>query len=280
MAAPRARRSRSRDAAKDADAAKHADDKKQTAVSYWRQRIEWYPNGCFGPYRTTGYSRRELAADMFVHVLGVVAGLVSVGALVTTLMFGAPPAEVVVSVCVYNASLLTMLICSAVFNSCAWSKQHIWALQLADHAGILLLIAGTYSPMMTMACCPRALAFVWSLALISFAAKASHSRLDKEALHVPCFLLMGWTALAVWADMKRGLTPWAVDMCVLGGVLYTVGLVPWACNPLEGHNALWHVFVLAASACFYTVMILEVAQPQHWQGATGGDGTCLLQQLA
>ena len=47
---------------------------------YWKQRITWYPDGCFGPYRSAadGYSRREIAADAAVHALGVACGLLLV----------------------------------------------------------------------------------------------------------------------------------------------------------------------------------------------------------
>ena len=48
---------------------------------------------------------------------------------------------------------------------------------------------------------------------------------------------------------------------MVGGCLYTGGLVPWACNGLEFHNAIWHVCVLAASAVFYSVVYHELALP-------------------
>lgn len=242
----------------------------------WCDKIPWYPDGCFGPYRgaTIGYSRRELAADGMVHVCGVAFGLLGVGALLATVVLSKPPTAVGLSLGLYGASLLGMLVCSAVFNGLAgMCPGHIWALQLADHAGILLLICGTYAPTMTLACCPRALCFVWSLGIISFTAKASRSKLDSVALHVPCFLLMGWTALAVWSDVNAAFTPWAKALCVTGGALYTLGLVPWAQNKLEGHNALWHIFVLVASSCFWLVQILETAQPERWQT---GAASCLL----
>ena len=173
-----------------------------------------------------------------------------------------------------GASLLTMLCCSAAFNALAWSR-HIWALQLADHTGILLLIAGTYSPFMAMACCPKILGFVWTLALVSFTLKATRSRWDVEPVHVVCFLGMGWCVLAGWADVSASFTPWAQQMCILGGLLYTAGLVPWAANSFECHNALWHVFVLAASGCFFAVNILEIAQPANWHTNPAGTvGTC------
>ena len=138
--------------------------------------------------------------------------------------------------------------------------------------------------MMAMACCPRTLAFVWGLALISFLAKASRSRLDVVTLHIPCFLLMGWSALSVWGEVTSAFTPWAKRMCLLGGSLYTMGLVPWATSKMEGHNALWHAFVVAASACFFAVQVMETAQPLQWQPLEVGNrstsadlrGRCLM----
>jgi hemolysin III len=86
---------------------------------------------------------------------------------------------------------------------------------------------------------------------------------------------MGWCVLSAWSQVNETFSPWAKQMCILGGVLYTAGLIPWAVNGIEGHNAIWHVFVLAASACFFAVMITEAAQPANWHaGPDGVVGTC------
>jgi len=245
----------------------------QTWLEYWRERIPWYPDGCFGPYRShaAGYSRRELAVDGITHVLGISLGCVGVVMLIVKSVIHHSPRAVTASLSIYSIGLLAMLCFSAVFNGLAWSR-HIWTLQLCDHTGILLLIAGSYTPVMTFACCPRVLVFVWSLAVVSMVAKASKSRFDVVALHVPCFLLMGWSCVLVWYDLVAVFTPWALHMFVVGGVLYTVGLVPWALNKFEFHNAAWHMFVLAASACFVEVFYEEVSQPSHWQAIAAG--TC------
>jgi len=248
-------------------------DPVQDQCSYWSEYIPWYPDGCFGPYRShsDGYSRRELAADGATHVLGIGLGCIGVVTLIVSSVIHQPPVEIRVALGIYGLGLLAMFCFSAVFNGLAWS-QHIWALQLIDHTGILLLIAGTYTPMMTFACRPWALAFVWGLAFVSMTAKASRSRFDVVALHVPCFLLMGWSCMLVWQDFLLVFTPWATHMLVLGGVLYTVGLVPWAINKLEFHNAVWHVFVVAGSVCMLLVLYSEVSQPIHWQPVDVG--TC------
>lgn len=90
----------------------------------------------------------------------------------------------------------------------------------------------------------------------------------------------GGAVVTAYSDVLVSLTPWAQRMCLLGGVLYTVGLIPWAANGLEYHNAIWHLFVLAASGCFFAVQILEVAQPDQWGAGTRAlaaeSGTCLV----
>ena len=53
--------------------------------NFWTQRVRWYPDDCFGPYRAErlGYSRRELCADALVHLVGIVAFCVEINQCVT-----------------------------------------------------------------------------------------------------------------------------------------------------------------------------------------------------
>jgi hemolysin III len=239
---------------------------------YWAERIPWYPEGCFGPYRVKdGYSRRELLADGIVHIIGIMGGCFAFGMLISHISQDEVDPQIAIAVIVYGFSLLLMLCCSAVFNGLAWSS-HIVELQLADHTGILFLIAGTYTPCMALACCPLVLAFVWLVLAVSWTAKASKSKADTIALHVTCFLLMGWCCVLVFGNLMSTLSDWAVAMAVLGGVIYSAGLIPWAMNQIEFHNAIWHIFVLAASACFYSIIFFEVSQPKQWRAVP--PGTC------
>ena len=138
--------------------------------AWWAQRIPWYPDGCFGPYRSAqdGYSRRELAADGAVHLVGVFMGFAGALRMLVRLSDPACPAAVRVGLGVYAGSLPAMLCCSAMFNLLVarWPAS-TKTLQLADHAGILLLIAGSYTPMMIVLCCGRTLAFVWTAGLVT-----------------------------------------------------------------------------------------------------------------
>ena len=248
-------------------------------LSWWKERVIWYPGGCFGPYRAEalGYSRRELLADAAVHVLSIGLGCIGVGCLayrvVTNVWPRSPP--LALGLGLYGASLLTMFCCSALFNLRVGFVRHrpdyVWALQLADHTGILLLIAGTYTPFMLLYCYPRILAFVWATGLASFLAKASRSPLDLLVLHVPCFLAMGWSVTSVADELLQLLPMRLWEEMVVGGTLYTIGLIPWALSRLEFHNAIWHLFVLGASGVFFRAILHEVADPELWPDGVTAD---------
>ena len=236
-------------------------DPRSLLGSYWASSIPWYPDACFGPYRkpAVGYSRRELLADGIVHSIGLIGGAAAMLHLFGS-MSAQLPVGVEFSIYLYAASFLLMLCCSSLWNGLAWHTKYLRLLQLADHAGILILICGSYSPMMISACHPRLLCLNWALACMSAVVKASKSRLDAVWFHIPLFVSMGWSVVGVWEAFWSHFSPWAKERCVLAGVLYTVGLLPWAANRIEGHNALWHMFVLAGSAAFYSVILHEVGQ--------------------
>jgi hemolysin III len=44
-------------------------------------------------------------------------------------------------------------------------------------------------------------------------------------------------------------------LLVVGGCLYTVGVVFHLWERLRYHNAIWHGFVLAASACHFVAIV-------------------------
>ena len=135
-------------------------------TAWWAEPIPWYSEKSWGEYRKNdlgcGYTRRELAIDLVIHAKGVVLSVVGVTMLLVRVATTQPVGSAVGrSLVVYGVSLVLMFLCSALFNGLAWNKRMLRTLQVADHGGILLLIAGTYTPVMTVAGCPRTLAFVW-----------------------------------------------------------------------------------------------------------------------
>ena len=204
------------------------------------------------PNRTRTYGHGELVADRCVHCAGLVAGLI--GSLV--LIVEAAEREralTVVSVVVYGVGLLGMISASALYNSAADSPRKEWFRRL-DHAGIFLMIAGTYTPFalvrMGGAWGFGIAAFVWLVAVGGIALKlVSPHRL--EGYSTALYLALGWVILVAPGPFFAAVPLPAIILLAVGALLYMTGIVFHLWHRLPYHNAVWHGFVLSAAACHW-----------------------------
>jgi hemolysin III len=69
---------------------------------------------------------------------------------------------------------------------------------------------------------------------------------------------MGWLAV-IAAKPLLALVPLGGLLWILaGGLAYSAGVVFFAWRRLPYHHAVWHLFVLAGSACHYFAVLLYV----------------------
>jgi len=133
-----------------------------------------------------------------------------------------------------------------------------------DQGAIYFLIVGTYTPFVAVYLPPPLggviAAAIWSAAILGFYSKviAKHR---VNALATWSYLLLGW----VPAVFFIGRVPIEVIAgMAAGGVSYTVGVVFLKFDHLYGYfHAVWHVFVIAASAIhFYVIVAMVVPAAQ------------------
>jgi hemolysin III len=197
------------------------------------------------------YDRAELIADGTVHILGAVA---AVAAATAMLVIAAIRAETVtiLSVAIYAASLLAVIGISAAYNMWPVSRTK-WLLRRFDHAAIYLLIAGTYTPFMVHAGTPlthAVLAVVWAIALFGAAVKlVAPGRFDRLA--VALYLGLSWSGILVAHEVFHVISLPSAIMLVIGGLIYSGGVVFHLWESLRFQNAIWHGFVLVAAGFQY-----------------------------
>ncbi len=95
--------------------------------------------------RTT--SRSEIWADGIVHALALVVAIIGIVLLATHAAARRSGLELS-AVIVYGAALIAMLAFSCAYNLAREGKLKPFLRRL-DHSGIYLLIAGTYTPLLT-----------------------------------------------------------------------------------------------------------------------------------
>lgn len=203
------------------------------------------------------YSRAELRSDAVVHVTGLTLALVAVPALIVVTALWRGDALAMTATAIYGTTLLAMLVCSALYNMVE-SPEWIWLLRRLDHGAIYLKIAGTYTPFALISGQGLGLtAGLWAAALAGVGLKAwSPSRFRWPGLAL--YLGMGWAGVVLGGALLGALSGPVVALMIVGGGLYSAGVVFHLWRGLRFHNTIWHVFVLAATLVFYAAVMVQV----------------------
>jgi hemolysin III len=208
----------------------------------------------------SSYSRAERISDAVVHVAGLVVVLVAVPVLIWLAVWRGAGREAILGVGIYGATLIAMILFSALYNMVGQGRWR-WLLRRLDHSAIYAKIAGTYTPFTLTAGSHGGylLAGLWTAALAGIGLKAvTPHRLRWLALGL--YLGMGWAGFIFGASVFGALSPQVLALIVTGGILYTVGVVFFLFERLPFHYTIWHVLVLAASLVFYAAVAVHVVQ--------------------
>jgi hemolysin III len=210
------------------------------------------------------YTRAEQLADAAIHVVGVVAALMSVPVLVALAAVLRGDGPLIAAVAVYGSTLVLMLALSAGYNIAAIGLQAGRALdwlRRLDHAAIYVKIAGTYTPFAVIAGGPVGrwlLIGVWSGALLGMLHKLI-APWGWERVAIVFYLALGWAFVFAAGPISEALTGATLALLLIAGVLYSVGVIFHVWERLPFQNAIWHLFVLVASFVCYAAVAVEIA---------------------
>jgi hemolysin III len=197
-------------------------------------------------------------ADLVVHVVGLTLALVG-GIVLLILAVRAGQISKVVGVSIYAAGLLAMLAFSTAYNFAG--HRYRPTLRRLDHAGIFLMIAGSYTPFtihnLTGGWAWGMTAAVWSIAGAGALAKLFVPNLNRK-FSVAVYLALGWLVVVALKPMLAGVTWVALLLLVVGGVLYSTGVVFYVNKRLKFARAIWHGHVVAAAGAHWAAVLLGV----------------------
>jgi len=212
--------------------------------------------------REPRYTLGEEITHAVTHGLGLVLSIAGLAVLVVAASMRGDVWHLV-GCAVFGATLVLLYAASTLYHGIHHRRAKRVLRQL-DHAAIYLLIAGTYTPFTLVSLRGgwgwTLLALVWGLAVLGIALQvANPSRVRRPA--VPIYLVMGWLALIAIEPLVRSLHSQGLLLLFLGGVAYTLGVVFFAWRRLPYNHAVWHVFVLAGSACHFSCVLRYVIPP-------------------
>ncbi len=170
---------------------------------------------------------------------------------------------------VFMASSLLLFGNSAVYHRFDWSPRVKVVLKRIDHANILLLIAGTYTPIATLALPPEKgvllLCLVWGGAILGILFRVFWIHAPRW-LYVALYLLLGWAAVMYLGDLLQASVAMMV-LVIVGGLLYTGGAIVYALkrpNPWPGHfgfHEIFHVCTVLAFLCHWAACLIIALEP-------------------
>jgi hemolysin III len=197
-------------------------------------------------------------ADLVVHVVGLTLAAVGGGVMLTLAGLEQSPGKIA-GVAVYAVGLVCMLAFSTAYNFGAPKNRP--TLRRLDHAGIFLMIAGSYTPFTTQSLTGGwawgMTAAVWSLASFGAFGKLFLTGLDKR-LWVIIYLALGWMGVVAVKPMLDRTTWIALLLLLLGGLLYSTGVIFYLNKRLKFARAIWHGHVVAAAGAHWTAILLGV----------------------
>ena len=182
------------------------------------------------------------------------------------LVLTADPGRARLSACVFATCVAICFGASALYHRPTWRpRARSWLARL-DHAGIYLLIAGTYTPfgliVLSKAWAIPVLSIVWTGSLAAILLKLFRPSLPKR-VSAAIGLLLGWVAVVAVTQMLKLPVPGLI-LLAAGGVAYTLGAITYARrkpDPLPavlGYHEVFHLLTLVAAGCQYASIAFYV----------------------
>jgi hemolysin III len=183
------------------------------------------------------------------------------------LILGADGARRRLAAAVFATSVVACFGSSALYHRVTWSPGvRLW-MQRVDHAGVYLLIAGTYTTVSLLA-----LSGNWRLVvlMIVWAGAATATVMKFVWVAAPRWLAaaigiaLGWVAVVALPQLVARLHLAAVILLIVGGLAYTAGAVVYArrrpdpAPAVFGYHELFHALTVVAAACQYVAIAFFV----------------------
>ena len=205
------------------------------------------------------YTVGEEIASSIIHGIGI---LLAIGgcAILTTYASIFGDGWHIISCSIFGVTLVILYTASTLYHSIPFAKAKKF-FRVLDHSAIFLLIAGTYTPFMLVNLRGpwgwSLLAVIWGVAALGITFQPVLIRKWK-VLSVILYVLMGWAVVVAIRPLILSVDTGGLILLVLGGLVYTLGVIFYAWKKMPYNHAIWHGFVLAGSALHFFAVLFYV----------------------
>ncbi|MGL6064519.1 MAG: PAQR family membrane homeostasis protein TrhA [Fusobacteriaceae bacterium] len=198
------------------------------------------------------YSRVEEWMNSMTHYVGVVLGLVGLGALIVH-SIGTNNTGYLIGCMIFSFSIILLYSMSGTYHILKNGKAKK-VFQILDHSAIYILISGSYTPYLLGVFQGNTkwifFGIQWGLTLVGIIFKIFFTG-RFEFLSTVIYLVMGWMIMFVYKDLKAFTNTTSINFLISGGISYSVGVIFYIWKNLKFAHAIWHLFVLTGSIFIY-----------------------------
>jgi hemolysin III len=198
----------------------------------------------------------EEIANSVSHGLGLLAAVAGAPVLVLSAARSGGAARVA-GASVFAAATVLLYLTSTLYHALPEnSAKRVF--HVLDHAAIFLMIAGTYTPF-TLGVLRGAwgwtlFGLVWGLAIAGIALSAAGG-VRYPKLRTGVYIAMGWLVLVAVKPLWLRVPPWGLFWLLAGGIAYTGGVAFYAAKRVRYSHFVWHLFVIAGTACHFIAVL-------------------------
>ncbi len=170
---------------------------------------------------------------------------------------------------IFALSLVGLYTVSSLYHSVPWHPVWKERMRQVDHSMTYVLVAGTYTPFAFIVLDgwlrAAVLGTVWGITLVGIGQKAFLPKVGSW-FSITLQTTQGWLAVLLLVPLAQRLPGPALWLAVLGGILYTAGMVlyvtqrPRLWPRVFSYHEVFHLFVVAGSAAHYAMTLWYVAR--------------------
>jgi hemolysin III len=205
------------------------------------------------------YTVGEEIANSITHGIGTILSIVG---LVFLIVYAAMNGNAwhIVSFTIFGSTLFFLYLASTLYHSLPNPTVKM-VFRRIDHSAIFLLIAGTYTPFTLIHM--RGMwgwtifGIIWTLAITGITLKIfTITRFKKLSLVL--YILMGWLCVIAFNEMITKIPTPSLTLLMIGGFLYTSGVVFYIWKKLPYGHTIWHLFVLGGSTFHFFSVLFSI----------------------
>jgi hemolysin III len=194
-----------------------------------------------------------IVEEVFNSITHGIGSLLSIAALVSLLLLPEQTPLKTIGLSVFGGVLILAYTFSTLYHSLTFTRAKK-VFKILDHSAIFLLIAGTYTALISQVLRNRfgliLLIVIWVSCIWGIVQKSIWIHKWKK-ITLLFYLLLGWIGVLLAKPMLHVLPLNSFILLAIGGLLYTSGVGFYLWKKLPFSHMIWHLFVLGGSLCHF-----------------------------